>query len=962
MIKRFCFGFLLFIFPNIPLIAQPTFTQYVNPFIGTGGHGHTFPGATVPFAMVQLSPDTRIDGSWDGCGGYHYSDSLLYGFSHTHLSGTGVTDYGDILLLPMNNKPELEDQKYTSHFSHSSERASPGFYAVKLLDDNIDVELTSSLRTGFHKYTFNKDGDAYVYLDLTHRDKLLESHIKIVDEKTIQVYRQSEGWARDQRVYAQIVFSQPFTLSRVVAQQKAFFCFAVKKGEPVYVKVSLSAVDEEGAKKNMEAEIPGWNFEGTLIDAQDAWNKELSKIQVQSEDENKLTIFYTALYHCMIQPNVYSDVDGRYRGRDMQIHKTDGFTYYTVFSLWDTFRAWHPLMTLIDEKRTVDFIKTFLAEYEQGGLLPVWELSSNETECMIGYHSVSVMADAMMKGIQGFDYSKALEAAKKSAETRERYGLGAYIDKGFLEAEDENESVSKTLEYAYDDWCIAQMAKQLNREDDYKTYMERSQSWKNMFDPITGFIRPRSNGGWLKPFDPFEVNNNYTEANAWQYNFFVPQDIQVLINYYGGKKNFEKKLDDLFSASVKTTGREQSDITGLIGQYAHGNEPSHQIAYLYNYTDRPDKAQKIIHQVLNDFYKNAPDGLIGNEDCGQMSAWYVMSSLGFYQVCPGSPNFNMTSPHFSESLIRFSDSTSLKIKVENFAENNFYIQNKNDISTSYTIAFDKLKKSKELSFTLDSTVTDVINKETAIATEQEYPILRVPIISAKTMVFKDSLEIKMESFTPGSKIIYMLQGPFERPAKLVYDKPFHINQSTTINAYVVDSLEQESKWIKASFYKLPHPNWKIRIKGKYNSQYTAGGDEGLLDGLHGDENWRKGRWQGYQSQDFECVIDMVKKTSLDTLSATFLQDSRSWILMPTQIEFEISDDGNKYVHIATLVNDIAPEEEKTAIKKFETILPGTIQARYVKIKAKNFGKLPEWHQGFPFGGEAFIFVDEVEVK
>ncbi len=963
MIKHSCIGSLLLIFLSTFTNAQLNFSSYVNPFIGTGGHGHTFPGATVPFGMVQLSPDTRIDGSWDGCGGYHYSDSLLYGFSHTHLSGTGVSDYGDLLLLPMNEKPELAGTKYTASFSHSIEQASPGYYAVKLLNDNIDVALTASLRTGFHRYTFNKTGDAYIFIDLSHRDKLLNSHIKIIDEKTIRVYRQSDGWARDQRLYAQIVFSQPFTLSQVVAQQKAFFCFAVKAGEPVYAKVSLSAVDEEGAKKNMEAEIPGWNFEGVVIDAQDAWNKELSKIKIQSENENDLIIFYTALYHCMLQPNVYSDNDGRYRGRDMQIHHADGFNYYTVFSLWDTFRAWHPLMTLIDEKRTVDFIKTFLAQYDQGGLLPVWELSSNETECMIGYHSVSVMADAMMKGITGFDYEKAFEAAKKSAESRERYGLGAYIDKGFLEVGDENESVSKALEYAYNDWCIAQMAKLLKKDGDYKMYLERSQSWKNLFDPTIGFIRPRSNGGWQKPFDPFEVSNNYTEANAWQYNFFVPHDVSGLIEFYGGKKNFEKKLDALFSASSKTTGREQSDITGLIGQYAHGNEPSHHIAYLYNYVDKPFKTQKIVRQVLNDFYKNAPDGLIGNEDCGQMSAWYVMSALGLYQTLPGSSALDLCTPLFKESSIRVNDSTNLTIKAENFNASNIYSQYKKNGIVFTRMSFDQLKQGKTLLIETDSLADEnILTGNEITISETEIPILRVPVISGKSMVFKDSLKIEMESFEKNTNIIYLLQETFERPAKIVYEKPFYIHQSAVINAYATDSTGRESKWIRAEFFKMPHPQWKIRTRGKYNTQYSAGGDEGLIDGLHGDENWRKGLWQGFQSQDFESIIDLGKKTNVDTLSATFLQDQRSWILMPTQVSFEISDDGSKFIPIATLMNDVAAEEEKTIIKKFETALPAAIQTRYIKVKAKNSGKLPEWHQGFPFGGEAFIFVDEIEVK
>ena len=570
------------------------FQQYVNPFIGTGGHGHTFPGATVPFGMVQLSPDTRIDGSWDGCSGYHYSDNVIYGFSHTHLNGTGVSDFGDIMLMPTMGEPSFDNKIYSSKFSHANEKASAGFYSVKLDKHSIDVRLTTSTRVGFHEYTFNKSGQANIILDLNHRDKLLEGRVRIIDDKTIEVLRRSEAWARNQYVFARIEFNVPVkTLSSKTSKghnndletNAIIFSKQIKKGEKIKIKVSLSPTSYEGAKLNM-SEIKHWDFEKTKKETEQLWNKELSKIEVTSDDKDKLAIFYTALYHTMIQPNIAQDLDGKYRGRDNEIHIAEGFDYYTVFSLWDTFRAAHPLYTLIDKKRTADFINTFLKQYEQGGRLPVWELASNETDCMIGYHSVSVMADAMAKGIKGFDYEKCFEAAKHSA-MLDHLGLDAYKKNGFISIDDEHESVSKTVEYAYDDWCIAQMAKILNRKEDYDYFMTRSQNWKNLFNWENGFIQPKKNGGWEKPFDPREVNNNYTEGNGWQYTFFVPQDIPGMIEAYGGNDKFEAKLDEMFNSESKTTGRQQVDVTGLIGQYAHGNEPSHHMAYLYNYIGKP---------------------------------------------------------------------------------------------------------------------------------------------------------------------------------------------------------------------------------------------------------------------------------------------------------------------------------------------------------------------------------------
>ena len=927
------------------IVYSQKYHQYVNPMIGTGGHGHTYPGATVPFGMVQLSPDTRIDGSWDGCSGYHQDDTVIYGFSHTHLNGTGVSDFGDIMLMPIMGEPTLNPKEYSSSFSHSKEKATAGFYSVKLDKSNIDVRVTASTRVGFHEYTFNKNGKANIILDLNHRDKLLQGEVRIIDSKTIEILRRSESWARDQYVYARMEFNVPMKINNVrtngVAPAKnsdTFFAGTelalsfskqVKKGDKILIKVSLSPTGYEGAKLNM-SEIKTWDFNKVKQNAEKLWDKQLGKIEITEKSKDKLAIFYTALYHTMVQPNIAQDIDGNYRGRDNQIHKAEGFDYYSVFSLWDTFRAAHPLYTLIEKKRTADFINTFLKQYEQGGRLPVWELASNETDCMIGYHSVSVMADAMVKGITGFDYERAFEAAKHSA-MLDHLGLEAYKKQGFISMDDEHESVSKTLEYAYDDWCIAQMAQILDKKEEYTYFMERSQNWKNIFDWETTFMRPKKNGGWDKPFDAKEINNNFTEGNSWQYSFFVPQDIPGMIVAYGGKEKFEAKLDEMFTSESKTTGREQVDVTGLIGQYAHGNEPSHHMAYLYNYIGKPEKTTEKVHFILDNFYKNTPDGLIGNEDCGQMSAWYVLSSMGIYDVTPGSLFWITTKPYFKKATINFENNKSKEIT-------------------------DQITEKIFLNYDLQGYDADKNQSS-------YFPIVSVPVIEAKSKSFKDKLTLEIKGNDNNDNLYYWFSEDGKKEAadqkiKMTkYKSPIEVKKSATINAIRRISSTEQSKIVSGTFFKKPN-NYTIFIKPTYNPQYHAGGPDGLLDGIFGTENWRKGDWQGYQSQDFEAVVDLQKEIKIHSIGSTFLQDSRSWILMPTKVAYFTSNDNVSYTLAALIENDIDPKETENKIKNFA--LDKEIKARYVKVIAYNFGKLPEWHQGF--GGDAFLFIDEITIK
>jgi predicted alpha-1,2-mannosidase len=953
--------------------------QFVNPFIGTGGHGHTYPGATLPFGMVQLSPDTRIDGSWDGCSGYHYSDSIIYGFSHTHLSGTGCSDYGDISLMPAIGNVTHQPTSYAAAFQHKNENAMAGLYTVKL-NNNIEVRLTASKRAGMHEYRFPAGDMPQLVIDLEHRDKALDYMIKIINDSTIVGFRISEAWAKKQEIYFCLQLNHKIEDYTWLIHDSITPTTAIKTGKitgghfgkmllrfknlkngAVKVKVGISSVSTEGATNNLLNEIPHWNFEQIKNEAFDAWNQELGKIEIEQTTIEKKKIFYTALYHCMLQPNIYNDVDGRYRGRDGNIHTAEGFDYYSVFSLWDTFRAWHPLMSIIDRKRTLDFIKTFLAQYQQGGLLPVWELSCNETECMIGYHSVSVIADAISKGINDFNLPLAYEAMKKSAESKQRFGIGKYMSNGALSIEDESESVSKTLEYAYDDWCIAQVAKQLGYNNDYQEYMKRSQSWKNLFDSGNKFIRPKKNGDFLTPFDPYEVNNHFTEANAWQYTFFMPHDIPGMVNAYGGTKGFTDKLDSLFTTKSKTSGREQADITGLIGQYAHGNEPSHHIAWLYNSIGNSVNTADRVHQILNDFYLNSPDGLIGNEDCGQMSAWYVLSAMGIYQICPGRPEFEFNRPLFNAVTINLEEKR--KLLIYNLSKNTKgkYIRK---INAPYHIdpmqlSFSDITTGGTLTYFTTNSPDSACNKTQRKyqPVEEENLIVINPIIHTVKNPFIKETECSITA-SKNAVVYYTTNGQEPNIESNKYIGPIQITNSTTVKAIAV-SNGKASKTVTAKIHQLPHPDWSVKLNCQYNRQYTAGGDAGIIDGLNGDTDWRKGGWQGYQAQDVDIIIQLNEVKEITEISANFLQDTRSWILMPTSVSFEYSEDGTTYKQAGQVQNTLAADHYPITTKTFTQQLK-PVKAKFIKVKALNFGKLPTWHAGA--GGEAFIFIDEITVK
>ena len=954
------------------VFSQKNFTQYVDPMIGTGGHGHTYPGAVLPHGMVQLSPDTRLDG-WDGCSGYHYSDNYIYGFTHTHLSGTGCSDYGDILLMPMNGTPSPDNKVYGSAFSHANEKATPGYYSVKLDDDNIVAELTTTTRVGFYKYTFSAPGKNTVILDLKHRDEVLESSLQILNNHTIAGLRRSKAWADNQYVYFVITFSKPFTASGIWENEqlmsartstvesskniKAFFQFADKT---VMAKVALSGVSIEGAQKNLKAELPGWDFDNIKNAAAATWNKELQKIEVSSNNVHQLKTFYTALYHTMVVPNVNMDVDRQYRGRDNKIHTATDFTNYSVFSLWDTHRGAHPLYTIIDQKRTIDYIKSFLAQYKEGGRLPVWELSGCETDCMIGYHSVPVIVDAYMKGLNQFDTNLALEAMKKSA-TWNHLGLPALMDHGFLEQDDEHESVSKTLEYAYDDWCIAQFAKKLGDDAAYAVFIKRAQSYKNMLDVKTGFMRPRKNGNWVSPFDPREVNNSFTEANSWQYSFYMPQDVEGYMQMIGGKQKLAQKLDALFIEPQQTTGRDQADITGLIGQYAHGNEPSHHIVYLYNFTGQAYKTQQKIHKVINEMYHDAPDGLAGNEDCGQMSAWYVLSALGFYPVTPGTTNYMIGTPSFASATIHLENGKTFLLKANNVSDKNFYIQaaslNNKSYARSYLSYFD-IKKGGSISFmmgTIPSSFGTVDLPSTAIT---DHKIVLNPVIDGGTVSFKKAKTVSIYSNQTGVNIFFTIDGTMPGATAKKYVAPFTVDSTITVKAIAINDKGEYSYITTANYFKINN-NWSVQLNTPCEPQYDGGGAEGLIDGIQASANWRKGNWMGFQKTDMEAEIDLNESKTISKLTAGFLQDTRAWIVVPKQLIVEISTDGKTFTQVFSGTNFLPIEDLNVQVKNVVASFT-PVTAKYVKIKAVQYGKLPAWHEGS--GGDTPIFVDEIKVE
>ncbi|MDA7762178.1 GH92 family glycosyl hydrolase [Crocinitomicaceae bacterium] len=723
---------IVFSFANKEFLSQNTkkdFTKYVNPFVGTSKMGHVFPGATVPFGMVQLSPQTNFevmfdeDGAYNRktyeyCAGYQYRDTTIIGFSHTNFSGTGHSDLGDLLVMPTIGPLILEPIKssstkkgYYSTFSHDKENASPGYYEVDLSSYGIKAELTASERVGYHQYTFPKSQEAHIILDLVynvyhHENKNIWTFIRVENDSLITGYRQTKGWARTRTVYFAMSFSKPFKsyghekydsikydgFYRRFEQNenfpemagkdiRAYFNFNTDEGEKIGIRMALSPVSTIGALKNLEAEVPEWDFNKIKQQAKNKWNKELSKIEVETIDSRQKVTFYTALYHTNLSPILYEDVDGQYLGLDQNTHQSEGFTNYTIFSLWDTYRALHPLFNLTQTERNNDMIKSMLAHHDQSvhHMLPIWSHYANENWCMIGYHATSVIADALAKNVGDFDLEHALKASINTANVRYFDGLGDYIDYHYVPDDKSHSSVSKTLEYAYNDWCISQIASKAGRSEIMNQYSKRSEYYKNVFDSNSGFMRPKlSDGSFRANFDPMDTHGQgFIEGNAWNYGLYVPQDLPYMIDLMGGKKQFRYHLDSLFAMEIADKYIDKhEDITrdGIIGNYVHGNEPGHHIPYLYNWTDKPYKTQERVRTIMKAMYGPAEDGLCGNDDAGQMSAWYVFSAIGFYPVTPGSDEYALGSPLIKNAKLELANQKILNVVVENQSPQNIYVQ------------------------------------------------------------------------------------------------------------------------------------------------------------------------------------------------------------------------------------------------------------------------------------------------
>jgi predicted alpha-1,2-mannosidase len=973
--------------PKADYVTDPA--NYVDPFIGTGGHGHTFPGATVPFGMVQFSPDTRMN-DWDGCSGYHTSDHTILGFSTTHLSGTGCSDYGDFRFMPFAGEYEydefasVEKQLYydslCSHasFKHEDEAAQAGYYSV-VLDDGVKVELTTGDRVGMMRCTFPAGEKRHLLLDLLHGvndEYVYETDLFFEEGKNvIQGFRRTRDWANDQYLYFYAEFSKPIWYSngeiiRIDDSEEGtnsplttVFHF-MNDDEPLVMRIALSAVDVEGAKNNLKAELGENNFDFDALrqKAYDKWNKELLRYEVSDPNESNKTVFYTALYHCMVAPNLFSDADGRYRAHDLQVYKSER-PVYTVFSLWDTFRSLHPLFSLMQRERTLDFINTFINKYETNPhhMLPIWELAANETYCMIGNHAIPVIADAYFAGIRDFDAEKALEAMVASSKDDFR-GMGAYMKYGYIPIEVEGEATSKTLEYAYDDWCVARLAEALGKTDIAKEFYARAQSYKNIYNPENQFFQGRRNGGWMRPFDPAQVNFTLTEANSYQYGFFVPQDVNGHVDLMGGWNGYEAKLDGLFNAPSNLTGREQPDITGLIGQYAHGNEPSHNTVYMYNFVGKPTKTQYYVKKVMDDFYTDRRDGYAGNEDCGQMSAWGVLSAMGFYPATPASGYYVLGLPRFERTRLTFENGKQFEVVAKGLSNKNCYVKsvklNGKPLERSY-VTFEEVFNGGTLEFTM----TDKNNSPWATQPEN-CPVMRipseqiviVPTVNANSDTFFDSIMVSMSHPVEGVKIYYTLDGTEPSDSALLYEKPICLKEATDIRAAAL----QDGRWslpIDAHYY-LIDARHSVKLENKYNEQYEAGGLKALIDHQRGGENFRTGSWQGYYGVDLVATVDLGVSKRLNRLAGSFLQEIYSWIWMPTEVEYFVSDDGRNFRSVGKVKNDVPVDADGAFVQEME-VRP-RCNARYVKMVAKTIGTCPEGHVGA--GQKAWIFCDELVIE
>lgn len=977
------------LYPNLkwiylPLLALITFscaekelkyTPYVDPFIGTGGEGWSegrcFPGATVPYGMVQLSPEVRDDW-WTGY--YRYDQPTIKGFSHTHLSGAGISEGADITLAPTTGEVlftpgdvKTPESGYRSRYSKETEQARPGYYTVVLDDYGIRAELTATTRTGMHRYTFPETTEANIIVDLRYGvagDWVVDSWIKILDDRTIGGFRRTNRWADDQFQYFAAQFSEPFDSVAVISDSiidwnlrdaqghniQAAIRYNTTERPEIIAKVALSSVSLEGALLNLNKENPGWDFDKISHMAEAQWEKELSKVEIEGDEEYKKT-FYTALYHTMMGPTVYSDVDGSHRGHDRQVHEVENRDYYTLFSLWDTYRTLHPLMTILQPERTAEVINSFLDIYEQGGMLPIWEVYACETYCMMGYHAVSVIADAYVKGIRGFDEKKALEACRSIAEQQD-LSLNYYTELGYIPSNRTRWSVSKSLEYAYDDYCIAMFAKEMGDAETYDLYIKRAQSYKNVFNPETGFFMGRnSDGKWKPNFNPRGWSDDYCEAGAYQYKFYVPHDVHTLIDLFGSRETFTAALDTLFAR----------------GEYQHDNEPSHHMPFLYNYAGAPWKTQERVHRILTEKYNNTPEGLCGNDDVGQMSAWYVMSALGIYPVCPGTPEYALTAPLFDRATIRVGKRKTFVIEAKNRGKGNKYIQsvtlNGKPYHKSYLTHAD-IMKGGVISFEL----SDTPNTEWAIRVEDCPPsrisetATAMPVVVVENNDVIGPKRISLECVTPGSDIYYTLDGSDPTTASPRYEKPIDITETAVVKAQGTASGQSNSLVSNTTvrIRKSEYPKIIENLPVTKHHELTAdGGSLNLIDGLRGTLEAYSGYWVYFEGDNqLDVTVDLGSYDAIGWISVGFLHMPNFNIFLPKKVEYLVSEDGRTFTSVGEYSYTLDPSKDVQArVQRYNNELVYT-KARYVRIKAEKTGACPPWHSPwFPSN----MCVDEIVI-
>ena len=956
----------------------------VNPWIGTGGHGHTYPGATTPFGMVQLSPDTRLEG-WDGCGGYHDTDSVIYGFSHTHLQGTGVSDYGDILVMPCTQYRQGDTwrDKYKSAFQKSTERGHAGYYGVHLDDHGVLAELTATTRVGIHRYTLDEPDTLTWIVDLEHRDELVHYSIEPRGTRMLVGHRVSQNWAEEQHVYFAMAFDRDFewgdqlgeitlvdTLEdgSLVQEMSMVPVFVADFGvvSELNVHVGLSFCDIEGAIRNLEAEVDGFDFDLHRAACEARWDDQLGRIAIEGGTQDERTTFYTALYHATTVPNVASDVDGRYRGTDLRVHQLaqGQGEHYSVFSLWDTYRALHPLLAWIEPNRTRDMVHTMLRMYEDGGQLPVWELAANYTGCMIGYHSVPVIVDAEQWGIEGWDSEVALDAMVQAADSM-HLGLDAYAELGFIPSDHEHESVSKTLEYAFDDACISRYAAAHNRPDLAARFAKRASSWKNLVHPETGFIQAKRQGAWVEGFDPREVNFNFTEANGWQYLFAPVHDVAGQRDVLGGDEAHLARLTAMFEAPIQTTGRVQPDITGLIGQYAHGNEPSHHVAYLATYSGDPGATAERVSTLCRDMYASAPDGLCGNEDCGQMSAWFVWSALGMYPVEPGSGEVVLGTPMFKRAVV-LPDGASLPtdIRARGLNGRAKYITglrwhdamgHSSPVLSRSFMPVQDLASGGTLELLMapkPSTTFGVAENDRPTSAWQAPGFVAVPSVSAPRTFQEAAATFKLGHIESETILEWSADGGASWNA---YTKPVEVTATTDLLARSVRGADT-SAVVSHRILKVDHA-WELSLATPPDNQYAAGGDQALIDGLQGGDDFRTGEWQGYWGEECVATLDLGKQESVTRIEVRALQDIKPWIWSPGRVLFSASENGRDFDLLSTAQSELAEDDKEVQIERFICDVP--VNTRYLRIEAEGRGPIPEWHLGR--GNDRWMFLDEIVV-